>query len=702
MKIKTRILIQALGAALSLTLVLGAVFFLSVAGIRRMALAISSSLGDSAADISGHVMEVQLSTLISRTVQDTALIIDERLGLMEYMALPPDAGPPADLLAGIAEMIDTSGIAGSGRLFVLNREGEKIYSSDGIIITDNFVLSPNARLRSLGLSMTLGATGMTELVMDGLPVYVAYAPIPSLGWSLGLAVSVQEVSALALLIENQIWRITENTVDEMDQHMFFMTALVAVLLLVIIPVIAIFAVRFTQSITGPILTLNEGVREVAAGNLERGVDVKTGDELEQLGESFNMMTAQLRQHIDDIARATAERQRIDTELDVAMQIQMSMLPRNFPPFRSRKNEFDLYAQVEPAREVGGDFYDFFFIDDDRFAVVIADVSGKGVPAAIFMAITKTIIKNRLQGGEDPELAMELINHRLCENNIMNMFVSAWICVLEISSGRVVYINAGHNPPLIKQGAHGYDFLVSPPDLVLAGMDDTRYHSRRMRLNPGDTLFLYTDGVVEAMNPDGALYTKDRLRDYLDRNAELPLHELLPGLRADIAGFEGGAEQSDDISMLALRICEDPDLPHRLTLQASIDNLSELNDFIGKELDTAGCPLRERRQIELAAEEIFVNIANYAYKGDESKEMVVASCLQPEPNRMVISLAFSDWGSPFNPLEFAEPDTSAPLEDRKEGGLGLLLVRKTMDTIYYSREGDTNRLEIKKSWQKENA
>jgi sigma-B regulation protein RsbU (phosphoserine phosphatase) len=871
MKIKTRILIQTLSASGALILIFGAVFFLSVAGIRKAALANSNELGDSAAVAGAHALEVQFSEKISRIAQDAALILDERLRKIEnhtrmtadiagsiyttrqgwlprqlprvragdipppepYLYIVPgvdysrvraeaelagnisemlrqitvidrgiatstiggesgyviamDANPwllvdfdprtfgwyrgavaadggladtsaagnvywndvyedhrgrgpaitcavpfyeqqqPAGrrvlrgvarstvMLSELSRIIDSAGLGRTGQLLILTNAGIKIYSSEGVEIAlgegggitgENFLESANPRLRSLGLSMTLGASGMTELEMDGLPVYAAYAPIQTLGWSLGVAISVQEVSASAFLIENQIWRITDGATAAIDRYIFLLAAFIAILLLLTVMGIAFFSFLFTQAIAGPILALNNGVHEVADGNLEREVIVKTGDELEQLAASFNIMTAQLRKHIAEIARATAERQRIDTELEIATHIQMSMLPNDFPPFRGRKNEFDLYAQVHPAREVGGDFYDFFFIDDDHFAVIVADVSGKGVPAALFMAITKTIIKNRLQSGEDPALALEIINRQLCDNNMMDMFVTVWLCILEISSHKLTYVNAGHNQPLVRRGGQGHPgstFLVSPPDLPLAGMDDTRYHSREMQLDRGDMLFLYTDGIVEAADSGGAFYGKERLRRFLNNNANAPLNDMLLRLRADIAAFAGGAEQSDDITMLAIRIAGGEPSPQVLTLKAAIAELDALIAFIGRGLDAAsaiggGCPDRIRGQIELAAEEIFVNIAHYAYNG-ESGEVTIDCRLAPSPGGMMtLTLTFRDRGRAFNPLDYKEPDITLPLEEREPGGLGLLIVKKTMDTIQYSREDGTNRLEFSKSWQ----
>jgi sigma-B regulation protein RsbU (phosphoserine phosphatase) len=623
------------------------------------------------------------------------------------------------LLSDLSGIIESTEAGRSGRLFILNREGVKIYSSEGAQIKigeggavkgENFLESQNPRQRSLGRSMILGASGMTELEMDDIPVYVAYTPIQSLDWSLGIAISVQEVSAMAGLVEDQIWKITNNTKAEMDRYILVSAVVIAMMLVITLLGIAVFAVRFTHSITGPILALNDGVREVAGGNLERAVTVKTGDELEQLASAFNMMTGQLRRPIEEIARATAERQRMDTELDIATRIQMSMLPVDFPPFPDGKNEFDLYARVYPAREVGGDFYDFFFIDDDHFALIVADVSGKGIPAALFMAIAKTIIKNRLQSAENPETAMENINRELCGDNIMDMFVTAWICVLEISSGSLTYINAGHNPPLVMRNGKSFGFLVSPPDLVLAGMDDTRYHGRLMRLKPTDILFLYTDGITEAENAKGEFYGKDRLKAFLDANSGLPPREMIDRFRDDIAAFTNGAEQSDDITMMALRIGGPvasgvltaggglAASEISITLKAGLEDLEKLIEFIDKELDAAACPGHERAQIELAAEEVFVNIVNYAYDKEAPGQVIVESGIRPAPDGAAVNLVFHDKGHPFNPLDHADPDTHAPLEDRKIGGLGLLIVKKTMDTIYYSRENDFNRLEFTKSWR----
>jgi sigma-B regulation protein RsbU (phosphoserine phosphatase) len=606
------------------------------------------------------------------------------------------------MLAGFSRIINSAGIGRTGYLFLVDQNGIKNYSSGSIdvkvsaggIIAESFLDSANPAVRSLGRSMTMGASGMAELEMDGIPVYAAYAPIQTLGWSLGVVMPVQEVISPAWLIREQIQKITNEARSDMDRHILLMSLIIGLMLLASLVTIAFFSVRFTAGLTGPILALNAGVQEVSGGSLDREVRVKTGDELEQLACSFNTMTIKLREHIAQIAKATAEKQRIHTELDIAMRIQTSMLPGEFPPFANRKNEFDLFAAVHPAKEVGGDFYDFFFIDDDHFAVVVADVSGKGVPAALFMAITMTLIRNHLQTGEAAELVMDNVNRQLCANNIADMFVTVWLGVLEISSGRLVYVNAGHNPPLISRGAKGFTFLVSPPDLVLAGMDDTLYHRRETFIASGDTLFLYTDGITEAADAEGGFYGKERLRDFLDARIGLPLRELLPALRAGLAEFSRGAEQSDDITMLALRIGSSA--LRSITLPAAAEQLGALIGFIGKELDEAACPEKSRGQIELAAEEIFVNIARYAYKGEG--EVLVSCGIGRLEGKNTLTLSFADRGGPFNPLEHEDPDINIPLEQREPGGLGVLIVKRIMDTVIYNYDGTMNRLTITKSWQ----
>jgi len=247
----------------------------------------------------------------------------------------------------------------------------------------------------------------------------------------------------------------------------------------------------------------------------------------------------------------AERERIATELNVATEIQESMLPNIFPAFPER-NEFDIYAVMHPAKEVGGDFYDFFLINKDTLAVVIADVSDKGIPAALFMVISKTLIKNGAMAGKSPKDVFESVNVQLCENNDADMFVTAFMGYIDIPTGCLTYVNAGHNPPLIRRGGD-YGFLKVNPGLMLAVMDDMEYTQEEIQLSKGDMLFLYTDGVTEAKNKENKLFTDKRMLEKVNSYKNSKAKELLFSIKEEIDIFAEKTEQADDITMLALEI-----------------------------------------------------------------------------------------------------------------------------------------------------
>ncbi len=281
------------------------------------------------------------------------------------------------------------------------------------------------------------------------------------------------------------------------------------------------------------------------------LDIHTGDEVENLSHALKRMERDINGYIENLTHVTAEKERIGAELSVATHIQASMLPCIFPAFPNRR-EFDIYATMTPAKEVGGDFYDFFLMDDDHLAVVIADVSGKGVPAALFMVIAKTLIKDHTQSGKPPEEVFTEVNRQLCEANDENLFVTAWMGVLEISTGKLVYVNAGHNPPVIGRKNGETEFLRSRPGFVLAGLDFTKYRAGSLELMPGDLLYLYTDGVTEAMNTAQELYGEERLKRTLDANVSAAPEEIFKAVKKDLDDFVADAPQFDDITMLAMR------------------------------------------------------------------------------------------------------------------------------------------------------
>ena len=282
------------------------------------------------------------------------------------------------------------------------------------------------------------------------------------------------------------------------------------------------------------------------------LQVDTGDEIGVLADAIKKMELEINTYIENITLITAEKERIGAELNVATQIQADMLPNIFPAYPEYK-EFDIYASMAPAKEVGGDFYDFFMVDEIHLAVVIADVSGKGVPAALFMVIAKTLIKNHAQAGEEPKDIFTNVNNQLNENNEVGMFVTGWIGILNIVTGHVVYSNAGHNCPVLLHKDGRVEWIKSRPCFVLAGMKGVRYQQYDLRLEEGDALYLYTDGVTEAMNGEEELFGEERLEKVLSLEGSRGSHpEDLLNLVADwLAEFSGEAKQADDITMLGL-------------------------------------------------------------------------------------------------------------------------------------------------------
>ncbi len=280
-------------------------------------------------------------------------------------------------------------------------------------------------------------------------------------------------------------------------------------------------------------------------------EIKTGDEIETLSQSILKMQLGINEYIKDLTLVTAEKERIGTELNVATKIQADMLPRIFPPFPEKK-EFDLFASMDPAKEVGGDFYDFFLIDDDHLGLVIADVSGKGVPAALFMVIAKTLIKNRALVGGSPSEILEYANNQLCDGNDQDLFVTVWMAILEISTGKGVAANAGHEHPAIRRADGEFELSVYRHSLALGVMEDVPFAEHEFKLNPGDTLFVYTDGVPEATNAEDVQYGTDRMLALLNKYKNVPINELLIKLRNDIDKFAGDTPQFDDITMLSIK------------------------------------------------------------------------------------------------------------------------------------------------------
>ena len=280
------------------------------------------------------------------------------------------------------------------------------------------------------------------------------------------------------------------------------------------------------------------------------LDIHTGDELENLGKVMADMEKSLTEHEEEMTRITAEKERIGTELLMASKIQYSMMPHNFPPFPDRR-EFDLYATMDPAKEVGGDFYDFFLIDEDHLCLVMADVSGKGIPAALFMMISKVILQSCAMLGRSAGEILMKMNEAICSNNKMEMFITVWIGILEISTGKMTAANAGHEYPVLMRAGEEFRIFKDKHGFVIGGMAGMNYKEYEIQLNPGDKLFVYTDGVPEATDGEKNMFGTERMLAALNRAKDGTPEETLKSVRQAVDGFVKDAEQFDDLTMLCM-------------------------------------------------------------------------------------------------------------------------------------------------------
>ena len=490
---------------------------------------------------------------------------------------------------------------------------------------------------------------------------------------------------------------------------------ITLLALVLLAAVFVVASRLLSRIVVRRVDEANGVlARIEGGDLGARVRIRDSREFLSLSDGINAT-------VDALERRTAETQaRIDAELAAAKAIQESALPRIFPPFPDILR-FDVYASMKPARQVGGDFYDFFLIGDAvgadaagsaegevavpcggvgasaRLGFVIADVSGKGVPAALFMMAAKSQIRQFMEAGMGVGEALENVNRRLCDGNDAGMFVTAFAGVLDYRTGHLSYANAGHNPPLLwQQGS--WQVLSDKSGLPLGLFEGLPYQEFECSCGIGDQLLLYTDGVTEAMGEDGSLYGFDRLREVADANYTLHPRALIEAVRDDVAAFAGQAEQADDITLLALEYGVPPEITSTLVVPADDAELPRVTEFVHTELDRRLCPLRAQRQLDIAIEELFVNVAHYAYPAATAEQpgsVRISYTYSAEPPSITVEIA--DEGIAFDPL--SKPDAVTPdnVFDVQIGGLGILMAKRSVDAMTYRREDGFNVVTVVKRW-----
>ncbi len=459
---------------------------------------------------------------------------------------PEAAGKPRKLrgvvtadisLDRLTEQVSATRIAKTGFAFLISQNGTFLAHPDKRLIMRESLFSLSEEkgepfLREIGRDMIGKKKGFLDAreTLTGTDSYLAYARLPHTGWSVGVVFPKHELFSEVTELHYKIGE------------------------LAVLGVILLLAVSFVsaRSLTGPLRLMARATRKIAGGDLNVDLSrIGRQDEVGQLAQAFDHMTEDLRKYIKDLTETTAAKQRIESELSIAATIQRSMLPSKFPAFPER-DEFDIFALMRPAKEVGGDFYDFFLIDDDHLCVAVGDVSGKGVPAALFMAVTKYLIEAAVGAGDPPNLALRRVNAHLEKNNDSCMFVTIFLGILDLRTGEFLYANGGHNPPVLAETNYDTAFLGHPGGPVVGIMEDAEFRMDRLVLSPGALLLVYSDGVTEAFDAKGIAFGDEGLRDTVNRLRGESAESLSTGLLQEIDAFCSGAPQADDITILTLR------------------------------------------------------------------------------------------------------------------------------------------------------
>ncbi len=467
----------------------------------------------------------------------------------------------ADLfLNDMASAVSASARDGSF-VCIINQNGHVVFSpqTEGI-----FRVMPDERAQDLRQSedKELAAfvsaalrddTGIRAAEMAGEDYYMAGAPVRTVNWAVVAVVSREALEQPTVMLEKQYDSIQSGASEQYRIGLYYSKWTIIVLIFIVFVIGAGAALIVSKRIVKPLEAITRRVGSLGGNDLQFFVEdeYRTGDEIEVLADAFANLSAKTLRYVDEVTRVTAEKERIGAELNMATEIQASQLPRLFPAFPQR-SEFDIFASMTPAKEVGGDFYDFFLVDEDHIAMVMADVSGKGVPAALFMMVSRVLIKSHMQSGETPGQALASVNNQLCEGNNAGFFVTVWLALLEISTGKGIAANAGHEHPALRRANDRYELITYRHSVAVATLENALFREHEFTLQPGDSLFIYTDGVTEATNTKSELFGTERMLAALNKDPDASPDQTLHNVMEGIGSFVKDAEQFDDITMLCLK------------------------------------------------------------------------------------------------------------------------------------------------------
>ena len=522
-----------------------------------------------------------------------------------------------------------------------------------------------------------------------------------------------------------VWPIEKYLKDQSSMRKLFLVLAIGGYIIILIIILLI-----SFRVAKPLKELAIAARKLGRGNFNVTIPQITGrDEISEFAGAFSNMLTELKDHIE----RQKDMKRIERELDLARNIQLSMLPGSEHDENSDDDRHELAPFLLPAKEVGGDFYDFFKIDNDHLCVVIGDVSGKGVAAALFMMVARIILRTTTKNLKSIVDAFNRTNFALAKRNKLNMFVTVWAGIIDLRTGHIDFASAGHNPPAIRHSDGSVEFIKSKAGLVMAAMEETIYKPQTYDLKKGDTLFLYTDGVTEATNSNNVLFGDNRLLATLKMGGERSTADTCTLVKKEIDNFVQDAPQFDDITMLAIKfngIDEPVWERYEKTIDVADDNKGELKSFVegiltpmdgakkvqmqdawdryekivdvipeNQDILTAFVEgilapmegsLKSQMQINIAIDEIYSNIVKF------SGATKVTLIVEVRKATLTARLTFIDNGKPYDPIKQADPDVTLPAEEREIGGLGIFIVKKTMDSVCYRRNGENNELAITKT------
>ena len=560
---------------------------------------------------------------------------------------------------------------------MIGRGGTYFVHPDSTKITRQTIFTqtlehPDAALTALGHAMQRGEEGLKQMNIDGKDCYVFYKPLGQTGCSMAVVCPESDIFHGFDRLRNSV------------------RAIVFVGLFLML----FFFIRVITSELQPLRRLAEEAETIASGQFDTQLpELQRIDEIGQLSQSFGNMQQSLVKYIEELKDTTIQKASIERDLSIASDIQMGMLPVKFPTKEDR-DDVQLYASLTPAKAVGGDLFDFYFRDEKLF-FCIGDVSGKGVPASLFMAVTRSIFRTVSVHESMPDRIVTIMNRTIADMNKTNMFVTLFVGVLDLPTGRLHYCNAGHDAPLLV-GA-GVGELSCDANIPVGFMPQWKYTLQEAHIFTGTTIFLFTDGLTEAEDINHAQFQMERVHEVAGQALAQQMQEpkeLIGSMTEAVHQFVGDAEQSDDLTMMAIQyIKQQHDVKFRksIVLPNDVKEVSKLTAFVEEVCEAMGFDGALTAQLTLAIEEAVVNVMKYAYPPQKRGDVTI----EAQSNDLRLKFTIIDSGMPFDPTVRAEVDTTLSAEDRPIGGLGIHLVRKIMDSINYERVDSLNVLTLRK-------